>query len=323
MSLMAVAAFSVLIVFGASAQTVRYIHTDGLGSVVLITDKNRNVIERSEYEPFGRLLNRPIADGPGYTGHVMDASTRLTYMQQRYYDPLVARFLSADPVTANVSSGFNRYSYVLNNPGRYTDPDGRCERVTGSNICGGGAGSSISVIQVSSPSGGSSGASSSSSTPSSSIANSSTGNSQVSDSVVGDRDSSIVDLPEVVSVAYQGQYHDQLVGQLAAGMKAAGAQVVTELPICLGGGMCARIDIFGRAPTGDLFAIEVKTGLRPSFTPEQLAVYPHLSGGFTLTSTAQKISQVGLIPGAPLPPVQGVMLYQRDASSAPFTVPIP
>ncbi|MFC3654566.1 RHS repeat-associated core domain-containing protein [Xanthomonas hyacinthi] len=123
----AAAAISLLVVFSASAQTVRYVHTDGLGSVVLVTDKDRNIIERSEYEPYGSLLNRPLTDGPGYTGHVMDAATGLAYMQQRYYDPMCGCFLSVDPVAANPSTGasFNRYNYANNNPYRFTDPDGR------------------------------------------------------------------------------------------------------------------------------------------------------------------------------------------------------
>lgn len=110
------------------AQTaVEYIHTDAQGTPIAVTDSNRNVIERSEYEPFGQLLNRPLTDGPGFTGHVQDAVTGLTYMQQRYYDPLVGRFLSADPVTAYASPGenFSRYWYANNNPFSFTDPDGR------------------------------------------------------------------------------------------------------------------------------------------------------------------------------------------------------
>lgn len=109
------------------AQTVEYIHTDALGTPVAVTDVNRTVIERSEYEPYGALLNRPISDGPGYTGHVMDAVTGLTYMQQRYYDPTLGRFLSVDPVTADGNTGgnFNRYWYANNNPYKFTDPDGR------------------------------------------------------------------------------------------------------------------------------------------------------------------------------------------------------
>jgi uncharacterized protein RhaS with RHS repeats len=48
-------------------------------------------------------------------------------MQQRYYDPLILRFLSVDPVQAieNPVAVFNRYSYAANNPYSATDPDGR------------------------------------------------------------------------------------------------------------------------------------------------------------------------------------------------------
>jgi RHS repeat-associated protein len=127
--LFAIAALAVssIVSLSASAQTVRYIHTDGLGSVVLITDKDRNIVERSEYEPYGILLNRPITDRPGYAGHVMDAATELSYMQQRYYDPKIGRFLSVDPVSADTVTGwnFNRYNYGANNPYKFTDPDGR------------------------------------------------------------------------------------------------------------------------------------------------------------------------------------------------------
>ena len=57
----------------------------------------------------------------------MDGATGLTYMQQRYYDPLLGRFLSVDPVTADANTGFNfnRYWYANNNPYKFTDPDGR------------------------------------------------------------------------------------------------------------------------------------------------------------------------------------------------------
>jgi hypothetical protein len=54
-------------------------------------------------------------------------------MQARYYDPVIGRFYSNDPVdaVAHLSNeegirGFNRYSYAVNNPYKYTDPDGRC-----------------------------------------------------------------------------------------------------------------------------------------------------------------------------------------------------
>ncbi|QOW21793.1 RHS repeat domain-containing protein [Novilysobacter avium] len=89
------------------AQTVHYIHTDALGSVVAVTDVNRNIIERREYEPYGAQLTSALSDGPGHTRHVQDAATGLTYMQQRYCDPVIGRFLSVDPVAADGDSGIN------------------------------------------------------------------------------------------------------------------------------------------------------------------------------------------------------------------------
>ncbi|MEN5119137.1 RHS repeat-associated core domain-containing protein [Luteimonas sp. TWI662] len=109
-------------------------HADALGSVVAVTDENGAVVERREYEPHGAQLTSALQNGPGYTGHVRDAATGLTYMQQRYYDPQIGRMLSRDPVTA-YSSGdmrsFNGYAYANNNPYHFTDPD---ERIPGETI---------------------------------------------------------------------------------------------------------------------------------------------------------------------------------------------
>lgn len=69
---------------------------------------------------------RTQSDEPGYTGHVEDNDLQLTYMQQRYYDPIIGRFYSNDPVgfTASNPMMFNRYAYANNNPYKYVDPDG-------------------------------------------------------------------------------------------------------------------------------------------------------------------------------------------------------
>ncbi|MDR3445449.1 MULTISPECIES: RHS repeat-associated core domain-containing protein [unclassified Dyella] len=106
------------------ANQVKFQHTDALGSPVAVTDATGKVIERTNWEPYGVALSKPSYDGVGYAGHVMDGSTGLSYMQQRYYDPQVGRFLSMDPVSAGAVS-FNRYSYANNNPYRFVDPDGR------------------------------------------------------------------------------------------------------------------------------------------------------------------------------------------------------
>ncbi|MGR4876188.1 RHS repeat-associated core domain-containing protein [Pseudoxanthomonas sp. LARHCG66] len=112
----------------AHAQTtVEYIHTDALGTPIAVTDANKVVIETTEYEPYGAQVAGPVKDGPGYTGHVQDMATGLTYMQQRYYDPDVGRMLSVDPVTAHQQplANFCRYCYARNNPYTFADPDGK------------------------------------------------------------------------------------------------------------------------------------------------------------------------------------------------------
>lgn len=116
-----------LVPLAQAQMSVRYYHTDALGSVVALTDADGNLVEGREYEPYGHQTTPQIQDGPGYTGHVQDAATGLTYMQQRYYDPGIGRFLSVDPVTADTvtSWNFNRYNYAASNPYKFTDPDGR------------------------------------------------------------------------------------------------------------------------------------------------------------------------------------------------------
>lgn len=108
--------------------TIKFQHTDALGSPVAVTNQSAQVIERTQWEPFGAAIGKPAYQGIGYTGHVMDGATGLTYMQQRYYDPTIGRFLSVDPVTA-LDNGdmrhFNRYAYAYNSPYAFTDPDGR------------------------------------------------------------------------------------------------------------------------------------------------------------------------------------------------------
>ncbi|TXH77730.1 MAG: RHS repeat-associated core domain-containing protein [Lysobacteraceae bacterium] len=109
------------------AVTVKYQHTDALGSPTAVTSETGAVIERNDYEPWGAIIGKPAFNGIGYTGHMMDSATGLTYMQQRYYDQSIGRFLSVDPVTAYDGDyrHFNRYAYAYNSPYRFVDPDGR------------------------------------------------------------------------------------------------------------------------------------------------------------------------------------------------------
>ena len=74
-----------------------------------------------------------------YTGKELD-NTGLYYYEARYYDATVGRFLSADTLVPNPEDpqDLNRYSYVDNNPLRYTDPSGHavsCATNDGSHFC--------------------------------------------------------------------------------------------------------------------------------------------------------------------------------------------
>ncbi|MGY1457034.1 RHS repeat-associated core domain-containing protein [Luteimonas sp. A534] len=130
---------------GAGPEPVKYQHTDALGSPVVVTRQDRSRAEESEYEPYGQVINRALRDGPGYTGHLEDAATGLVYMQQRYYDPMLGVFLSADPVTAysNPVGQFHRYRYASNNPYTRVDPDGRRDIYIG----GGGDKNGSQIVQ--------------------------------------------------------------------------------------------------------------------------------------------------------------------------------
>mgnify|MGYP001046769125 CR=1 FL=1 len=111
----------------AHAGTVTYVYTDAQGTPLAEADASGNITATFDYAPYGSQALGTPPSGPGYTGHVNDPDTGLVYMQARYYDPAVGRFLSVDPMgpTPGNGFGFNRYSYANNNPYRYIDPDGR------------------------------------------------------------------------------------------------------------------------------------------------------------------------------------------------------
>lgn len=118
-----IGAMSVRLTNGASPE---YTHTDHFGSPIAATDAAGAIKWRESYNPFGEARLKPAANAnhTGFTGHVADADSGLTYMQARYYDPIIGRFLSADPI--GYQDGLNLYAYVGNDPTNQTDPSGLC-----------------------------------------------------------------------------------------------------------------------------------------------------------------------------------------------------
>lgn len=118
-----------------SASTTWY-HSDHLGSVRLVTDAQGNLKQRYWYTSFGATAytSANTLDDFGFTGQRRNPSTAspdgdpagLIYMNARYYDATLGRFISPDtmiPDPGNPQS-LNRYTYVENNPLSFTDPTG-------------------------------------------------------------------------------------------------------------------------------------------------------------------------------------------------------
>ena len=62
-----------------------------------------------------------------YRGYYFDVESGLYYLQSRYYDPVVGRFINADAKIAGVSDsvqGFNLFAYCFNNPVNMQDENG-------------------------------------------------------------------------------------------------------------------------------------------------------------------------------------------------------
>jgi RHS repeat-associated protein len=117
-------------VITSTGSVVYYLHADHLGSASLTTDASGNKIGELRYMPYGetRYVWGATPTDRRYTGQRSEEASlgSLYDYGARFYSPSLGRFLSADtlvPSPGNPQS-LNRYSYVLGNPLRFTDPTG-------------------------------------------------------------------------------------------------------------------------------------------------------------------------------------------------------
>jgi len=107
-----------------------YYHEDNLNSSSALSGSGGTQIEVDAYYPFGRTLTAsPQASfkvSRQFTGQIKDDETGLYYFVRRYYDPELGRFTQPDYAIQDLSNpqSYNRYSYCVNDPLRYTDPTG-------------------------------------------------------------------------------------------------------------------------------------------------------------------------------------------------------
>jgi RHS repeat-associated protein len=119
----------------AQAQdTVRYYHTDAIGSVRAITNETGQVVARYDFLPFGEEFPpSPDTHVPlQFAGKERDYATGFDYLGARYYANQTGRFMRVDPghVGGDIFNpqSWNAYAYALNNPLRFIDPLGTCSQ---------------------------------------------------------------------------------------------------------------------------------------------------------------------------------------------------
>ena len=112
------------------AQNVHYYFHDHLQSTSIVTDCCGNIQTESDYYPYGGEIAIVTGDSNRYkfTGKERDTESGLDMFGARYYISSLGRFMKPDEPFADQDEtdpqSWNLYSYVRNNPLRYTDPTG-------------------------------------------------------------------------------------------------------------------------------------------------------------------------------------------------------
>ena len=111
--------------------TLYYYVLNAQGDVVRIVNSSRSVVASYTYDPWGKIISSSgtLADiNPlRYRGYYYDSETGFYYLQSRYYDPEIGRFINADSYASTDATGLlstNMFAYCENNPAMRIDPTG-------------------------------------------------------------------------------------------------------------------------------------------------------------------------------------------------------
>ena len=126
------------------------------GDITGIENSGNQKICEYRYDTWGKLLGitGEEAETLGklnpfrYRGYYYDEESGLYYLNSRYYDPVVGRFLNADSVIAGVGSvqGYNLFAYCNNNPVMMSDTEGNIPFIAVAVIVGVAAGAVIGGV---------------------------------------------------------------------------------------------------------------------------------------------------------------------------------
>ena len=111
--------------------TLYYYVLNAQGDVVRIVNSSRSVVASYTYDPWGKIISSSgtLADiNPlRYRGYYYDSETGFYYLQSRYYDPEIGRFINADSYASTDIVGLlstNMFSYCENDPINRSDHSG-------------------------------------------------------------------------------------------------------------------------------------------------------------------------------------------------------
>ena len=110
----------------------RYFLTDQVDSVNVVLNDKGDAVTRTEYKPYGEtwIQEGDKTNRPKFNSQELDPETGYYFYNARYYEAEIGRFITADNVIDGEYStqGWNRFSYVKNNPVRYKDPSGNSQK---------------------------------------------------------------------------------------------------------------------------------------------------------------------------------------------------
>ena len=153
--------FAVIYKHGSAAELYYYL-VNAQGDVAAILDSSGTMVAFYDYDAWGnctvynssaKVLTDPTSianiNPLRYRGYYYDAETGFYYLQSRYYDPAICRFINADTFATTDANGFlsaNMFAYCENNPVGNSDPNGEFLNTLIGAVTGAALGAALALV---------------------------------------------------------------------------------------------------------------------------------------------------------------------------------